>query len=86
MFIRRDIRCAIGEFRHAALLKHRTTDRGLEESAFYRSTGEGKCYACRFLKYYRDGRLAKVLDADTAVCEVDLHVVARVERPHDPGL
>lgn len=86
MFLRRDIRCANGEFKHAASWKRRTTDRGLAETAFVRDAGDGKCFACRFVRYYRDGRLAKVLDAETAVCEIDQHVVARVERPYDPDL
>lgn len=86
MYLRQNIRCSIGEFKHQARMKHRTTDRGLQESAFYRAQGEGKCYACRHLLYYRDGRLAKVLDAELAVCSVDQHIVARAERPHDPDL
>ncbi|MCY0876604.1 MAG: hypothetical protein OWT28_10110 [Firmicutes bacterium] len=79
MFLRRDVQCSNDEFKHKASYKHKTTDRGLAESAFLRSQGEGKCYACRFLAYYRDGQLAKALDADTAVCSVDQRVILRVD-------
>jgi len=86
MFLRRDLGCTNGEFQHHYRIKHRTTDRGLKEAAFNRAAGRGKCYECRHLRYYRDGRLAKPLDADTAVCEVDRHIIHQTERPHDPGL
>lgn len=86
MFIRQDLRCTNDSFKHQALMKYRTTDRGLKESAFYRANGEGKCHACRHLQYYRDGRLSKPLDAEMAVCAIDRHIVIKVDRPYDPDL